>query len=246
MESAARGWGGWSWAEGLALLSCIALAQLPQPASDPNALGWLLASLAPLWAAIAWAARRRRQGLLARIAAAVRGYPWLGLTFAAFIVVQLLAFYRGGKAGATPLGPPLYVETILALGLVFLFGRWDPSREERVPGLLLTGLWLYVAVNVVAHMVGVHSPGVIYVPGEYPGSHLFRLVGLGVSVVLFPLASGVNAFGGVVGAAWASSWIFVRHRLSGIARAATLIGVSLFCLVILFLVDSRGPSCSRY
>lgn len=226
---------------GILLLISIILLQLPSPLPPSTfASVFPLLSSAPLFLYGIWKLSRDWRGGLRRILRSYAGEPTLFITFWLFVLLQLVALIRGSVHWITPIAAPSTVESLLLLGLGLFFALPNGRIESKFPGLMLSALFTFVGINVVLHLGGIRSAAEVYVLGEPPGSSLVRALGREASVVHFPLSSGVNAFAGVVGAAWVGAIVWKGRSFKGIGRIGFILVTSIAALALLFLTDGRA------
>jgi len=166
-----------------------------------------------------------------------RACPWV-LLAGAYLALVVIAAIRGRHLGI--LSQNAMVLEVVQLTLIALLGMFAFLREtsEHKRSRYLRALcWApiaYVAVNVALYFAGVTAPN------ASEGSHLaattLQALGIPMTRVQFPLASGVNAFGPICAIAFALS---ATLALGGEQRTLAILG-ALVSLYAILAIDSRG------
>jgi hypothetical protein len=197
------------------------------------------AAFVPFVICLGWAGPRR---------AGRRSAPWPAFLAALLLGVVAIEMLRGASAGVYSSTTDAVIDIAL-LATIAVFATWlltsaaDEHERARRLGALALAPATYVAVNVALQALRGFLP--FPLPENTTvatGTSATVLAKLGVYVtrVDFPLASGVNSFGAIAAAGLAASLTMLLLRVPHPPRAL-LIGSAAICLYGLLATDSRIP-----
>ena len=166
----------------------------------------------------------------------------MGLALAAYLALLSLSFLRALADLRLPLPVTaddwMVVAVLGPFALLAFLSAPTAKRQDQLRLALLAGLLSYLLANLVLHAVGVEHLETIY-RKAFPASML-GLLGLRTSAVLFPMASGINAFGTVAGAAATMSGVLLARRYGDRRVSLLAAGGVILSLLAVILTDARA------
>jgi hypothetical protein len=179
---------------------------------------------------------------LSRQAEKTRNFSAFFIFYLLFCFFWTVAFLRTALATLTLdtffiLGQLFIIWT---LGGLFFLSILNVSNQKDLLRLIKAALYsfgVYVMVNLGLYLVGI-NPGNDFYLIKYP-AQMLSLINIESSRVLFPMASGINSYGIMVGATLVGLAMLLKSKLSIFEKAMVLFFI-LSSLVSILLTDSRG------
>ncbi len=166
----------------------------------------------------------------------------LTATLLLFMVIWIVALLRTAfiEINFDTFTAFLILFTYFPLGM-YVFSVFHAIPEEnqqiKLAKAVVYSFVLYVVLNFVFHWIGISTNDEIYLT-RYP-AQMLGLLGIKTYRVLFPMADGNNSFGILAGASLVGVIQLLRSRSGNIERIIYIL-VSLVCLSVIFMTDSRG------
>lgn len=154
-----------------------------------------------------------------------------------WIVALLRTYFRESTDDAFFTFGVLVSWLILGLFLLLAFSVTDESQHNELIGALIYGLGFFVFLNIALYFLGIDPPGSLYL-ADYP-AQMLSFVGISQYRVLFPMASGINSFGTVSGAAMVGLFFLFKKSTNNLEKIL-LFFLVVFCLLAILFTDSRG------
>jgi O-antigen ligase len=178
--------------------------------------------------------------LLLRSRRPSRAVSLLGVLAGGFVLLIMVALFRGEAAHAYADSRTVYYEVglfflLVTFGYLYFASARDKAERHHRAFILCCSPGVYVAVQAILHIVGVHHIAVssdeVSASAGTP-AQLLGLFGIHTHRVLFPLANGVVNFGDTIGASLAASAL-LSIKLTGRLRhvAIALLIVSIYGLL---------------
>lgn len=220
--------------DGLLLASCLLLLRLPVAFGYRQSIAIRALFLAPLvpllWKTTIRVLHRKRLSLHPRISVLL--YLYTGVVSISF----LRTFLDGSVSRSVVLGN-FSAWFIIAFLAPALFGLSQNKIAILLKAVFLA-LWSYVTLNVILYLIGITSPEQLYFKPY--SAVMLSAMGLNTNRVLFPTASGINAFGAIGGALLCASMAIVMRKSSGsLWKLLGALGV-LIGLFTVLATDSRA------
>ncbi len=172
-------------------------------------------------------------------------------------IIALTAYLRSYLNGTSE-GFKMFA--IMAMWTVILAGLPMWRHVGASPAMCWRGLQVYVAVNVIAFLLGISPQVSSY--ADTGSSRILSSLGLDIDRILFPIALGVNGFGIIAGLSSAISIAYLLHSrnfsnfilflssfiallLSG-SRGALLFTISSVAAYFIFLQLKRATYLTRF
>ena len=130
--------------------------------------------------------------------------------------------------------------TLWTLGGFFFLSIINVSNQKDFLQLIKAAFYafgLFVIVNLCLYLIGVNPNNNIYLI-NYP-AQMLSLINIKFSRVLFPMASGINSYGIMVGVTMVGLAMLLKQKSSNFEKTAVILFI-LSCLVSILLTDSRG------
>ncbi len=130
--------------------------------------------------------------------------------------------------------------TLVILGtflfLAFRIGAFQ-SRLSELKKAIVLSLGFYVMCNIIFYFVGITPPNTIYLT-EFP-AQILSMIGIKTYRVLFPMATGINYYGSLVGVALLGLVLILKFAATRFEKLVIILMI-LSSAISLLLVDSRG------
>lgn len=166
-----------------------------------------------------------------------RNFILLCLFATLWIIALSRAFSKDSTIDAWFIMGILVSWLVLGIFIFFVFLITDEIQHNELIGALIYALGFYVFLNLALYFFGINPPGTLYL-ADYP-AQMLSIVGISKYRVLFPMASGINSFGTVSGAAMIGLF-FLFKKSTNTLEKILLFFLIVFCLLAILFTDSRG------
>ena len=159
-----------------------------------------------------------------------------------FFVIWLVAFLRSAFRDFS-YGTFYILSLVVTLAIfgIFLFLAFRigalQSRISELKKAVVLSLGFYVMSNLIFFLVGIIPPDTIYLT-DFP-AQILSMIGIKTHRVLFPMTSGINYYGSLVGVTLLGLSLILKIAVSRFEKLVIILMI-LSCFISLFLVDSRG------